>query len=60
MVSAVADANETPPGVVLTPEQKAKQRRRSIALALAIAGLVVLFYVITIVKMGPAIFQRPM
>jgi hypothetical protein len=38
----------------------ARRRRRSIALALALAGLVVIFYVLTIVKMGPGVFSRPL
>jgi cell division septal protein FtsQ len=33
-------------------ERKRRQRARSIAIALVLAGLVVLFYVITIVQMG--------
>lgn len=36
----------------------ARRRRRSIALALALGAAVVLFYLLTIVKMGPAIFDR--
>lgn len=59
-MSVMSESDKKPAGVVLTPEQKAKQRRRSVALALAIAGLALLFYVITIVKMGPALFNRPM
>lgn len=43
----------------LTPEQiKARGRKRSIALALALGGLVVIFYVLTIVKIGPGLFDR--
>lgn len=34
------------------------RRRRSIALALALALFAVTFYVLTIVKMGPALFDR--
>jgi hypothetical protein len=49
-----------PEGIILTPEEKARRQRRSRAIALAVAGLVVLFYVITVVKMGPAILSRPM
>lgn len=48
----------------LTPEQmedlKKRRRKRSIALALVLGALVVLFYAVTIVKIGPAIFQRPL
>jgi len=49
---------EKPQG--LTPEEKARQKRRSRAIGLAVAGLVALFYVITIFKMGPAIMNRPL
>jgi t-SNARE complex subunit (syntaxin) len=35
-----------------------RRRKRSIVLGLVLAGLVVIFYVLTIVKMGPAVFQR--
>ena len=35
-----------------------RRRRRSIALARVLVGLVVIFYVLTIVKMGPAVFDR--
>ena len=39
-------------GIVLTEEQKRRRGARSIAIALALAALVALFYVITIVKFG--------
>lgn len=44
--------------IELTEAQKKARRSRSIALGLALAGLVVLFYVITIAKMGSAVFDR--
>jgi hypothetical protein len=47
-------------GVVLTEEQKRRRRARSIAIAIVLGGLVVLFYVVTIVKLGPGIFNRPL
>ena len=34
------------------------RRRRSIALGIALALFVLTFYVLTIVKMGPALFDR--
>jgi hypothetical protein len=37
-----------------------RRRRRSVALALVLGGLVLIFYVLTIVKMGPAILNRPL
>ena len=38
----------------------ARRRRRSIVLGLVLGALVITFYVLTIVKMGPAIFDRPL
>lgn len=35
-----------------------RQRKRSIAIALTLALLVFLFYMLTIVKMGPELFNR--
>lgn len=47
-------------GVKLTEKQKQNRRSRSVAIALVLAALVVLFYVVTIVKMGPDVLNRPM
>lgn len=44
--------------IELTDAQKKAQRSRSVALALALGGLVILFYVVTVAKMGAAIFDR--
>jgi hypothetical protein len=46
-------------GIVLTEEQKRRRRARSIAIALSLGALVVLFYVVTLVK-GPAVLIRPL
>jgi len=47
-------------GVEMTAAQKKARRSRNIAIGLSLAALVVLFYVITLVKFGPAILNRPM
>lgn len=47
-------------GIVLTEEQKRRRRARSIAIGLALGALVLLFYAVTIVKLGPGILRRPM
>jgi hypothetical protein len=47
-------------GIVLTEEQKRRRRARSIAIALALGALVLLFYIVTIVKLGPAVLMRPL
>jgi hypothetical protein len=46
--------------VTPTDEQARRRRRNSIALGLVLAALVVIFYALTIVKMGPAVFDRTM
>lgn len=46
--------------VTMTDKQKRARRGRSIAIGLALVVLVVLFYVATIAKFGPAILDRPM
>ena len=51
--------DEKPDRIVLTEEQKRSRRARSIAIALALGALVVLFYVVTLVK-GPAVLVRPL
>ena len=44
------------PGLVLTPQQAKSRRTRNIAIGLMIAALVVLFYVVTIAKLGGQVF----
>lgn len=39
-------------------EQRRRQRMRSVAIALALGGLVVLFYVATIVRLGPNALRK--
>ena len=51
--------DDEPERVQLTEEQKRSRRSRSIALALVLGALVVLFYVVTLVK-GPAVLIRPL
>jgi hypothetical protein len=41
-----------------SPEDMARRRRRSVALALVLAGLVVLFFITTIVKLGGDVALR--
>ncbi|MDO9563051.1 MAG: CoxF protein [Bradyrhizobium sp.] len=53
------DDNQKPDGIVLTEAQKKTRRERSIAIALALGVLVVLFFAVTMVK-GPAVMLRPM
>ncbi len=53
-MNAMTDKN----GVVLTEAQKKSRKRRSLAIALVLAFLCVLFYVVTIVKLGPGAMKK--
>lgn len=48
------------PGVTLTPEQLKSRRQRNIAIGLAVGFFVLLFYVVTIAKLGPGVLNRPL
>jgi hypothetical protein len=53
--------NEQKPeeGIRLTEQQQRARRARSIAIGLALAALVILFYIVTLVK-GPGVLDRPL
>ena len=53
------DDKQEPDGIVLTEAQKKSRRERSIAIAVALGVLVVLFFAVTLVK-GPGVLVRPM
>lgn len=46
--------------VTLTDVQKRRRRARSLAIALTLGALCLLFYVVTIVKLGPGVLNRPL
>ncbi len=37
-----------------------RRRNRSIAIALMLAALAVLFYIVTVVRLGPGVMDRPL
>jgi hypothetical protein len=47
------------PGRPLTPEEAKSRRSRNIAIAVGIGFMIVLFYVVTIVKLGVGVVVRP-
>ena len=47
-------------GIVLTPEQRKSRSQRNVAIAVAIGFCVLLFYAVTIAKLGPGILARPL
>jgi len=52
------DEKRQPDGIVLTEAQLKSRRQRSVAIALALGVLVLLFFAVTLVK-GPAVLVRP-
>ncbi|WP_156395739.1 hypothetical protein [Bosea sp. Leaf344] len=54
------DGKPALPPAAFSPEDMARRRRRNIALALVLGGLVVFFFLVTLVKTGPAILNRPL
>jgi hypothetical protein len=57
---ALMDERSPDDGIVLTEEQKRRRRARSIAIGLALGALAILFYAVTIVKLGPGVLNRPL
>ena len=57
-IGAVMNDHGDDDGIVLTEAQKRARRSRSLAIAFALAALVILFYVMTLVK-GPGVLIRP-
>ncbi len=53
-------AEERKDMVTLTEAQRKARRSRSLAIGIALGVLVIVFYVATIIKFGPAILNRAM
>jgi hypothetical protein len=51
--------NDEPVGIRLTERQLRARRARSIAIAVSLGVLVILFYIVTLVK-GPGVLVRPL
>ena len=50
---------EPEPGIRLTEQQLRARRARSIAIAVSLGVLAILFYIVTLVK-GPGVLTRPL
>lgn len=46
-------------GLVLSEEQRRRRRHRNIAIGIALFVLVVLFYMLTVFRLGSNVFNRP-
>jgi hypothetical protein len=53
------DEEKPDTGIRLTERQLRARRARSIAIAVALGVLVILFYIVTLVK-GPGVLNRPL
>ncbi|MCC0040701.1 MAG: hypothetical protein H6880_00845 [Rhodobiaceae bacterium] len=57
----MAQDEEKSSGEGLDAEAYNRRRRgRSLAIAFVLAGLAVLFYVVTVIKLGPGVMNRPL
>ncbi len=55
--------NESQKGIagrVLTDQELRSRRARNRAIGLGIAALVILFYAVTIIKLGPGVLRQPL
>ncbi len=59
ITGAVMNDEKPEAGIRLTEQQLRARRARSIAIAVALGVLVVLFYIVTLVK-GPGVLVRPL
>lgn len=60
IVNGRNDDRDDREGVVLTPEERRRQRVRNIAIGVALGSLFVLFYILTIARLGSNVFNRPL
>jgi len=60
MIMNDAMDQQPPEGIKLTKEQERARRARSIAIAVSLGVLVVLFYIVTLVKGPGVLINRPM
>jgi len=56
----MAEAKYTNEKVEMSEKQRKAQRSRNIAIAIVLAGFVVLLYAVTWAKLGANIMQRPL
>jgi hypothetical protein len=46
--------------IELTPEQQKARRQRNVVIGIAIGCFILLFYAVTIAKLGPGVLNRPL
>jgi len=58
-MNGTTDPQKPETGIRLTEQQQRARRARSIAIAVCLGLLVLLFYIVTLVK-GPGVLERPL
>ena len=58
-MSVIMNEDKSETGIKLTEQQQRARRARSIAIAVSLGVLVILFYIVTLVK-GPGVLIRPL
>jgi hypothetical protein len=58
-MSVIMNEDKSETGIKLTEQQQRARRARSIAIAVSLGVLVILFYIVTLVK-GPGVLNRPL
>ncbi|MBX3537154.1 MAG: hypothetical protein KF735_05945 [Chelatococcus sp.] len=53
-------ASKEDDGIVLSPAELRRRRTRNIAIALTLGALVILFYVMTLARLGSNVMNRPL
>lgn len=56
----MSDPKTAGDGLELSPEDKKRRNKRSVAIALGLIFLVGLFYLMTIFKFGPELLNKPL
>jgi hypothetical protein len=56
----MTDKTPVEDGIRLTPAQLKARKMRNIAIGLSLGALVVIFWAMTIVRLGATVMQRPM
>jgi hypothetical protein len=59
-MSSIVDREPIIRNLALTPAERKSRRARNLAIGLALGLFALLFYVVTIVKLGPGILNRPL
>jgi hypothetical protein len=59
-MSGIAPAMDEEEGIRLTEAQQKRRRARSLAIAITLGALVILFYIVTIAKLGQNVITQPM